>query len=500
MIVRRPSIQRDLSFAVLLALAVLAALGIAYAVMRTSNPLLLLVAVVAGLGGVLIFLRPELGLLLLLFITFTRTPNVAPFIRDLPSISIALSIALGATLIMRSLFLGEKIGNWQTPVLFFGSYAVIGLATILWAAHPETVQSGLVEFVKDAVLALAVAMSIRRLETLRHVIWALLLAGLFIGTITVIQTLTSNYSFDFWGFGVAQEMNIVGGTSGIRISGPGMDPNTYGLYMILLVPLALDRAKTERNLILRVLALVIFAIVALTVVFTYSRGAFVTLAFSLGLYLVLHPPKPVYLILGLALLPVVILFAPPQYTQRLATLAYLLPGARTIPGEETVVGVSVQTAIQDVSFRGRLSENIVGLRMSMDHPILGVGLDNFKHHYLDYSSEIGLDTRRQDRGAHNLYLEFWAELGLMGILWFIALNWVSLRGLIASKKDLTWVGLPEYTGIATALAISLTALLFGSIFRHLTYPTYVWLFYGIVLAVPFVVKRELLGRQVQPQR
>jgi hypothetical protein len=142
MIVRRPSIQRDLSFAVLLALAVLAALGIAYAVMRTSNPLLLLVAVVAGLGGVLIFLRPELGLLLLLFITFTRTPNVAPFIRDLPSISIALSIALGATLIMRSLLLGEKIGNWQTPALFFGSYAVIGLATILWAAHPETVQSG----------------------------------------------------------------------------------------------------------------------------------------------------------------------------------------------------------------------------------------------------------------------------------------------------------------------------------------------------------------------
>jgi hypothetical protein len=49
----------------------------------------------------------------------------------------------------------------------------------------------------------------------------------------------------------------------------------------------------------------------------------------------------------------------------------------------------------------------------------------------------------------------------------------------------------EHASLPSAYMISLISLLFGSIFRHLTYATYMWLFFGIILVIPSVVKREL---------
>ena len=40
-----------------------------------------------------------------------------------------------------------------------------------------------------------------------------------------------------------------------------------------------------------------------------------------------------------------------------------------------------------------------------DYPIFGVGPGNYPLHYLDYSQEIGLDPRLEQREAHSLYLE-----------------------------------------------------------------------------------------------
>ena len=52
--------------------------------------------------------------------------------------------------------------------------------------------------------------------------------------------------------------------------------------------------------------------------------------------------------------------------------------------------------------------------MWADHPLLGVGPDNFEVHYQTYSGAIGIDPRAEPRGAHNLYLESLAETGVLG--------------------------------------------------------------------------------------
>lgn len=488
----RTSLQRDKFNPLLIfSLALLIGIATALAVVVIDNPLVLLGAAVVLVGGILIFFKPEIGLLLVLFMTYTRMPNVAPIVRDLPNLSMVLSVALALLLIIRYVLFYERIDGWQRPIAFFGAYFLIGLASILWAKEPLNVSLGLLEYSKDVLLVAVVVILIRRIETLRRVTWVLVLAGLFLGTISVLQTLTSNYSFDYWGFGKVREMNIVGETSGIRIVGPDMDPNTYGLYLVLLIPLAMDRLWVERNIFLRLLALIAFAVITMAVIFTFSRGAFVTLVVAIALFLMKHPPKPILIVLALCLIPVLWFYVPSKYLERISTLTYLIPGIRDGSGDETVAGVEVATATRDISFKGRLSENIVGLQMSLDHPILGVGLDNFKSYYLDYSSALGLDPRRVGRGAHNLYLEFWAELGIVGLVWFLALNYVSFKGLIRARLDLIWARMFEHASLPSAYMISLISLLFGSIFRHLTYATYMWLFFGIILVIPSVVKREL---------
>ena len=68
----------------------------------------------------------------------------------------------------------------------------------------------------------------------------------------------------------------------------------------------------------------------------------------------------------------------------------------------------------DTSLRGRASENLAAVHMWTDHPLLGVGPDNFEIHYQTYSAAIGIDPRPEERGAHNLYLESLAETGVLG--------------------------------------------------------------------------------------
>ena len=69
--------------------------------------------------------------------------------------------------------------------------------------------------------------------------------------------------------------------------------------------------------------------------------------------------------------------------------------------------------------------------MWADHPLVGVGPDNFEVHYQEYSEAIGTDPRPEQRGAHNLYLESLAETGLLGATAFFGVLWLALRGRLA---------------------------------------------------------------------
>jgi putative inorganic carbon (HCO3(-)) transporter len=446
--------------------------------LHISDPILLLALVIGPIVVFGIALKPESGLLLLIFLTYTRTSDVLIDSLNAPSIAKPYVALLLLIIVARWVLYRQPIKGWQRPAIFLVSYGAIGLLSLLYAADQLAVEQALEDFAKDAVIMIIVVVLLQRATTLHRTIWALLVAGLFLGTITTYQQLTGTFENSYWGFAQVGIEHIVGDTNDYRVGGPGLGPNGYGQFMLFLVPLALERLWNEDKPMLRTLAGWALAVCLLTVLFTFSRGVFLGLVVALGLMFIRRPPKPIVMISTIVLAVILLQFAPARYTDRVTTLVNLLPS----------VGQDART---EVSFRGRLSENIAGTQMFMDRPFLGVGLKNYQYHYQSYSRQLGLDPRRETRSAHNLYLEFASELGFLGLAWFIMLQWVTFYGLREAQKNFSQANMPTYQTMTIAFGIALVSFLVTSIFRHMAYPRYVWLIYGIGLAIPTVSRNAL---------
>jgi len=110
-----------------------------------------------------------------------------------------------------------------------------------------------------------------------------------------------------------------------------------------------------------------------------------------------------------------------------------------------------------------------------DYPLFGTGLGTFRDYYPQYKSQIGFRTARF---AHNEYLHFTAELGLIGIilgLWLLSLLFKS--GLKVMRR--------EASGISLGILASMAGILVHSLvdFNLHTIPVTTTFFYLLGLSV-----------------
>ena len=440
-------------------------------VSELQSPSKVAVVVLAALGATWIAIDSELGLFALVFLSYTHLSQVLITHHGAPSTATPLTGLLlglvGFGIATKKTSLGP-IALAAVPLV---GYGVAGLATLLVATYPEATIEGLRGYGNDAVTALLVVALLRTTRALRGTVWSLLAAGALLGSISVHQELTKSYEDTYWGFGLASVQNIVGSTNDYRVAGPLGDPNLYALFLVPLLPLALNRLDGEANKFLRLMALLTFVVVSLTVVFTYSRGGFLAMAASMGIMLVRKPPRLRVLVLTILVAIPVLSMVPAQYTARLRTLHEVLP----FRGDE--VG-----ATKDSGFRGRLSEIQVGVLMFLEQPLLGVGLDNYPYLYQEYARRVGLDSRLAEREPHSRYLEIASEMGLVGLVAYglvIASLFFSMRN---AERRLSAAGGKDAAGMVRSLSVGLIAFLVGSFFLHEAFARYFWVLAGIALA------------------
>jgi O-antigen ligase len=192
-----------------------------------------------------------------------------------------------------------------------------------------------------------------------------------------------------------------------------------------------------------------------------------------------RPPRLPIIVLTLAAAALLLPLVPAQYTARITTIFNLIPGF----GEAD--------ASTEVSFRGRLSENTAAILMFQEHPLTGVGLDNYKIIYQEYSRRLGLDDRLELRAPHSLYLQIASELGVVGLIIFGAILFMLFRGLILSQRDLGRYGLHEQAQLVYAFQAGILSYLTAAIFLHSAYARFLWLLFALALTIPHVVKNEL---------
>ena len=443
-------------------------------IFKLENPLLAIAGAIALVFALISFTNLEFGLLALVFMVYTRTSDVLMKFHHFPSIAKPYIALLVVAILVKWIINRQISGGWSRAAILVGAYGLVVFSSLLYAADFSYALTAALNFLKDGIIAIIIAILLRNGKILEGVIWSLLLAGTFVGTISAYQGFSGDSSNTFGGFGQIGYQNIVGETDGSRLSGPVGDPNFYAQAMVILIPIALSRFLKENRWYLKAFAGWAFLVITLAVVFSYSRGAVVAIGVMILFGMFYSPPRITDVFIGILLIAIIINFIPNPYMERLATIPDIFGGKKGVLG--------------DVSYRGRASEVIAAWLMFIDHPIVGVGVENYPVFYQSYSRKLGLDPRIEERQAHSLYLQVAAETGLAGILVFGWLLISMMKGMLDAVKKLKEAGNNWYADLILSFASGVVGYLAAALFIHGAYPRYFWLLAGISLAIPHITK------------
>ena len=124
----------------------------------------------------------------------------------------------------------------------------------------------------------------------------------------------------------------------------------------------------------------------------------------------------------------------------------------------------------------------VGIQMFLDHPLLGVGMQNYPNYYQQYSRRLGMDPRTENREPHSLYLEIASETGLAGLLTFGAILWAIFSRLRNAFLTLKRKNDQHNAEATAALMVAMIGYLTAAIFIHGAFPRFFYLLAGISMA------------------
>ena len=247
------------------------------------------------------------------------------------------------------------------------------------------------------------------------------------GSILLVKDL---YNFFSWG----------GLSNGSYLVGSFYWHNQMAGFIVVLIPLLLSFFLASRNLYFKFVLLSIIFLSLVAIVFTYSRGGWISLVASLMLFSVISFKKikshikPLFIIFGIFTIATFIVLKPANVGKK----------AQSIRTE-----LSNQTRSVSGNLRTTVWQNT--FKMVKDNPIFGVGPGAFGAAYNRYQTVPWLYAKH----VHNHYLELAAELGIIGFFLFAVIILSALFGVLAEIK-----GFGDETRYPLLLGV--IAALFGS--------------------------------------
>jgi len=245
-----------------------------------------------------------------------------------------------------------------------------------------------------------------------------------------------------------------------RIGGTLVSANTAGSYISLLLAPAFGVLIAQQKLVYKWLALAAFVFGMVALVLTGSRGAWVATFLS-------------FVILG-------------SYALRKGWLNFKVAGTGIFvslliglifsgPLYERIFGYDFGSAIS------RAQQYDVAIQIIKDHPVLGVGVNNYFNALRQYL--MWNPDREVFRWVvHNKYLLVWAETGIFGLLFFLMFLGSTIRqGFRAMQFNH-----PSFSPIALGFAAAITGQMvhmFFDVFHSRPQVQSLWLAAGLVMVL-----------------
>jgi O-antigen ligase len=193
-------------------------------------------------------------------------------------------------------------------------------------------------------------------------------------------------------------------------------PNFYALWCTpLLAFLIPDLAVSLKSKILNLKSLA-WLLGAFGLLLSLSRSGWLGLAAAVGIYLIVAADKKIRkIILGGVIIIVLVIIYYPNLRYR-----FLLP----FYGEK--------------SANSRIELWSDGFKAIKKSPVLGLGLTGFAKQYSQLNTDPALDTHNF---PHNIFLNFWVETGLLGLISFCYLMWIYIYQGLKNRSTIFVLGI-----------------------------------------------------------
>jgi O-antigen ligase len=374
----------------------------------------------ASLVAPLLVISPRHGLLLLIAaLPIDAVGSLGP--PGTATITRLLGVGVMAGWVLHVLLRRERVVLGRPGGLLL-AYLAFAASSLLWAEDRAAAFATLELLVQLFVLYLMVVNLLPSWDAIRRALDVLLVS-------TTVVAL-----FVFW-----QLPGLDGPRATLQLGDEAFNPNQLaaGLVLPVFAGVALGGSSSRWWRAAAVVPLVVAALL------TGSRGA--TVALLAG--------------------AVALVAARPRIVARIVALGVVvaLAAAVLVPADRRAMLGDRYAAIVEDRGSGRLDIWRVGTGMVADRPVIGVGLAGFQPSFYGYMDGADVDprwarewsNRYGQRGAHNVYLQTLAELGVAGLALLLA----ALGAHVAAAwREQRWAAAAREHD-AAALALSLLCIL-----------------------------------------
>ncbi len=323
--------------------------------------------------------------------------------------------------------------------------------TNFYALNPELAWLQWEKVMKILIMTLVTMILINSQQKLKYLIMVIAFSIGFLGIKGGIFSLVTGGEF------------MVFGPAGSFLA----DNNDMALALNMVLPILYYLAKNEDTKRMKNLFMITFAMSIISVIFTYSRGGFLTLAAVMTFLLLKAKRKTLAAVILIITVMAASTFIPSQWTDRIE---------------------SIKTYEQDRSAMGRINAWWTAYNLAKDRPLTGGGFETFTWK----AFSMYAPDRNDVHDVHSIYFEVLGEHGFVAFFMYLALMLFTLfdtrklKRISGNNAGMKWVG--NYSDM---FQISIIAYMVGGMFLGRAYFD---LFYHIVAMV--TITKVLVLREV----
>jgi len=263
------------------------------------------------------------------------------------------------------------------------------------------------------------------------------------------------------------------------------DTNYFALYLLFALPFASILFKYFKNKLIIYFGLFSSVIFLIMIMLTMSRGAiFGLLAIFVA---IIYDSKNKFR--KILLIAICILFLIPIMPQkaldRISSITGLYDKIISLQ-EESSSDSEKQSDGDTISAQRRYKLLLAGIKMTLDHWVIGVGFGTFRRYLPHYYPEF-LSSRQI---AHNMYIQISAELGIVGFSLFFLMIVFVFKSLLKIEKLANENRIAKYEYFGKALKIGLIGFLVASLFLTAEFEKIFWLAIFLAISLQRVMKAE----------